>query len=83
MSRPSRLSAEWSEAVPVSETERADAAGNLEIVFVDWLDALRRRDIERVERDYDRHATAAREAAAEHFDAKQVLGDLLRRIGLG
>jgi ketosteroid isomerase-like protein len=50
VSRPSRLSAEWSEAVPVSETERADAAGNLEIVFVDWLDALRRRDIERVER---------------------------------
>jgi hypothetical protein len=38
--------------------------------------------IKRVELDYDRHATAARELAAEHFDARRVLTDLLRRIGL-
>jgi SnoaL-like domain len=45
-----RLSHATSKAVSVSDPERADPAGNLEIIFVDWLDALRRRDIERIER---------------------------------
>ena len=34
----------------MSDAERADPVGNLEIIFVDWLDALRRRDIGRIER---------------------------------
>ena len=39
--------------------------------------------LERVERDYNLHAAAARDVAMEQFDARRVLGDLLRRIGLG
>lgn len=36
----------------------------------------------RVESDYDRHRRAAREVAAECFDARRVLLDLLRQVGL-
>ena len=39
--------------------------------------------IARVERDYAHHAAAARRVAAEHFDARPVLCDLLSRIGRG
>jgi hypothetical protein len=35
-----------------------------------------------VEADYPRHARVAREIAAEFFDARRVLGDMLGRIGL-
>ncbi len=37
--------------------------------------------IEAVNADYDRHARAAREIAATHFDASIVLADLLERVG--
>jgi hypothetical protein len=36
--------------------------------------------IETIEADYDRHRTAAREIAAEYFDARKVLGKLLDDI---
>jgi hypothetical protein len=38
--------------------------------------------IERVERDYPRHRSAARELAGTCFASEVVLGDLLQRIGL-
>lgn len=38
--------------------------------------------IEEIERDYERHAHAARELAAERFDAAKVVGDLLERAGV-
>jgi len=41
------------------------------------------RGVEAVEADYPRHQRAACELARTHFDSNQVLGDLLRRIGLG
>jgi hypothetical protein len=39
-----------------------------------------RRGILEVERDYARHSQAARRIAAEQFDARRVIGDLLSRI---
>ena len=39
--------------------------------------------IDDVERDYERHASAARVLAEEHLDSDQVLGRLLEQIGLG
>lgn len=39
--------------------------------------------IGRVERGYAHHAAAARDVAAQHFDARRVLGDLLRRTARG
>lgn len=39
--------------------------------------------IEEIERDYGRHATAARELAVEHLDAARVLRRLLGEVGLG
>src|SRR5262249_54212549 len=39
--------------------------------------------IEEIERDYDRHARAARELAAEQFDAATVVGDVLERARIG
>jgi hypothetical protein len=38
--------------------------------------------IEEVERDYDKHAAAARDIAHEYFDADKVLGGMLDRLGL-
>jgi hypothetical protein len=38
--------------------------------------------IERVRRDYARHAAAARRFAEEHLDAKKVLTQLLRQLGM-
>ncbi len=38
--------------------------------------------IERVERDYERHAAAAREIAREHFDAERVMSKMLATVGL-
>jgi hypothetical protein len=35
-----------------------------------------------VESDYARHSRAARELATEHLDARRVVGDMLKRIGL-
>src|SRR5262249_37556631 len=39
--------------------------------------------IEEIEHDYERHARAAREVAAELFDAETVVGDLLERASIG
>ncbi len=38
--------------------------------------------VERISRDYDRHARAARRLAEEHFDSDQVLGRLLAKLGV-
>jgi hypothetical protein len=38
--------------------------------------------IEEIDRDYDRHAHAARELAAEHFEATAVVRDLLERANV-
>jgi glycosyltransferase involved in cell wall biosynthesis len=38
--------------------------------------------VEAIEADYRAHSEAAREIAAEHFDAGRVLGSLLARAGL-
>jgi glycosyltransferase involved in cell wall biosynthesis len=35
-----------------------------------------------IESDYDAHSRAAREIAAEYFDAETVLGSLMERAGL-
>lgn len=62
----------FSEVIPIGQ-------GLLAFTDLDSaIDAIRR-----IEHDYDRHAAAARQLAAEHFDARLVLTDLLRRIGLG
>ncbi|HXX40242.1 MAG TPA: hypothetical protein VEP50_19160 [bacterium] len=37
--------------------------------------------IVRINADYQAHARAAREIAAEYFDAERLLGDILRRVG--
>jgi len=37
--------------------------------------------IEELDRDYERHSSAARELAAEHLDSDRVLGSLLERLG--
>ena len=39
--------------------------------------------VDAIETDYDGHRLAAREIAAEYFDATRVLGSLLQRAGLG
>jgi len=36
--------------------------------------------VEELERDYERHRTAAREVAVEHLDSDRVLGSLLERL---
>ena len=41
------------------------------------------RAIDCIESDYAGHCRAAREVAAEHFDATKVVGSLLQRAGLG
>jgi len=38
--------------------------------------------VEEIERNYERHSTAARALAEEHFDARIVLGRLLERLAL-
>jgi hypothetical protein len=38
--------------------------------------------IERIARDYDAHARAARALAEEHFESDRVLGRLLRKVGI-
>jgi hypothetical protein len=38
--------------------------------------------VEEIERDYDRHARAARQLAEDHFDSDRVLGRLLERLGV-
>jgi hypothetical protein len=38
--------------------------------------------LEAVERDYTRHAFAAREFAREHLDSDRMLGRILRLVGL-
>lgn len=38
--------------------------------------------VESVESDYNRHQQSAREVAAEYFDGRRVLGEILRTIGL-
>jgi hypothetical protein len=38
--------------------------------------------LDTIERDYDRHARAAREIAAEYFSAEKVVGSLMARAGL-
>jgi len=38
--------------------------------------------LERIDRDYPAHATAARQIAVKHFDSKVILNDLLARVGL-
>jgi len=38
--------------------------------------------IQKVATDYAHHSAAAREIALEYFDAKKVVGDLMRQIGL-
>jgi hypothetical protein len=39
--------------------------------------------IEKIESDYERHSVAARQVAAEFFDARRVISEMLVRIGLG
>jgi hypothetical protein len=39
--------------------------------------------VEAIERDYERHARAARAIAEQYFDAEKVLSSLLERAGLG
>lgn len=50
------------------------------LCFDDELEAA--TAVERVEANYRRHQQAAREVAAEYFDGRRVLGDLLKTIGL-
>jgi hypothetical protein len=38
--------------------------------------------VEKISRDYDRHARVARRLAEEHFDSDQVLGRLLGKLGV-
>jgi hypothetical protein len=38
--------------------------------------------IRSINQDYSRHARAAREIAAEYFDAKKLLGEIAKRAGL-
>jgi hypothetical protein len=39
--------------------------------------------VDAIESDYGSHCRAAREIAAEYFDAESVVGSLLKRAGLG
>jgi len=39
--------------------------------------------VDAIESDYEGQRRAAREIAAEHFDAAKVVGSLLERAGLG
>ena len=50
------------------------------LTFTDEAGVL--EGIEEIERDYERHARAARELAAERFDAAAVVGDLLERANV-
>src|SRR5262249_30832817 len=49
--------------------------------FADMEDVL--AAVDTIEADYEGHRRAAREIAAEYFDAVRVVGSLLERAGLG
>ena len=50
------------------------------IAFADPAEAA--EGIDRVRRDYARHAAGARRIAEEHLDAKKVLSRLLGKLGM-
>jgi hypothetical protein len=51
------------------------------LAFDDFEQAL--AGVEELERDYPRHARAARQMAEDYFDSDRVLGDLLSKLGIG
>jgi hypothetical protein len=55
-------------------------AGEGLLAFTDLDGAV--AGVEEIERDYERHARAARAIAERHFDSDRVLGDLLARLEL-
>jgi hypothetical protein len=62
----------FSEVVPTGEGILA---------FTDIEGAV--RAVNEIEKDYSHHSAAARQIAERVFGHREVLGDLLRRIGLG
>ena len=56
-------------------------AGEGLLVFSDLEEAV--EGVEQLERDYARHAAAARRIAEEFFDSDRVLGGLLTKLGIG